>query len=108
MSVAFSDIAQLGIGSALVVVFWKLGIRLIDTWAKGDNERTKAIAVGLSDMNRTVVDHAANDAEQHAEVAKGLANLYGKIDGILTERRQTPIEGTPIISGSYTIVEKKS
>lgn len=100
----FADFAQLGIGSALVFVFWRLGVKLIDMQAAGDTERTKALTAGLESIHRTVIDHAASDTRAHGDLSSEVA----EVKGMLTERKYTPVEGTPIISSTYGISKKKA
>lgn len=87
---------QLGVAGAMLLVFWRLGTMLIESWSRSDAARTETFRAGLSELNATLDKHAADDAASHREMTKQVALVHGKMDGIMTERRFTPVEGVPV------------
>ena len=71
-----------GITAALLAMIWVVGNRMVSA---------------IDRLGTKLEDHTKSDLAEHGETRSELA----AISGMLTERRSTPVEGVPIVSGPY-------
>jgi hypothetical protein len=92
-------IIQLGIGGFLALIMYKLGVLLIDKWAKADAERTKVTAAGFTAIVSKIDEHSEAEAARDAAVHAAIAGFEGLVNGLMNAaERLTPVDGTPILA----------
>lgn len=77
-----------GLAVALLYLIYLVGMRMIASQDKS----TERMIAALDRVAATVVEHTKVDLEHHGEVRDAIVRVEAKLD----ERRNTPIEGTPI------------
>jgi hypothetical protein len=60
---------------------------------KVEDKKADAFSTALISLGGKVDAHATQDIASHTEMAKGMARIEGKLDGVMDERERTPIEG---------------
>ncbi len=96
---------QLGIAGLLLVVIYRISLKLIESWAKSEAARTSVLAAGLESIVTKVDNYAISDAKHHLDTSERIAKIEGALMVVLMDRKtfqtpnQTPIAGVPIIVG---------
>lgn len=59
---------------------------------KVEDKRADATVAALTSLSGKIDNHHTDDLQSHQDMAEGIANLHGKIDGVLGN---TPVHGVP-------------
>jgi hypothetical protein len=90
-------IIQLGISGLIVFAGFKISMKLIDHWARGDAERTKNIGEGFVAITsrhemvmQTINEHQASELQVLNGLAMAIQRVESRVDTVLD---LTPIRG---------------
>lgn len=87
---------QLGAIGAVLFVVYRLGVMLINKWAKSDEVKTTVLAEGMKSISQKLDAHATADAESHRDIVESISGFEGHIKGLLDAAdRFTPVQGVP-------------
>jgi len=87
-------IVQFGIAGLVVVIGYRIAMKLIDKWSVAESQRTEAISTGfkaITDSHERVLD--TMHAHQQAEI--GVLNELGKSQAALITKINTVFDLTP-------------
>lgn len=74
-------IGQGGIAAALMAIIWRVG---------------NALVLAIKELRAEIAEHTKTDLAHHAKVGTQIAELNGKIDGVLDQAdRFTPVQEIP-------------
>ena len=89
-------VLQLGIAGAMLFIGWKIATLLIEKWSIAEAARTKEIAEGFARVTGRVEAHHTADIQSHGELARGIAEIRGRLDEARWHREEfTPIGPIP-------------
>lgn len=78
---------QLGIAGFVILVGYRIAMKLIENWRATEKERTSALTVGLTSIADKVQAHSIADVESHAEMTDRISKFEGKLEQLTRTAR---------------------